>query len=107
MVVLFLFTTICCIDCEIFHTRSDGARINNYGKLGLSLHERQEILDTIFVPQSFQFKGLKKPHSRYSTPRTHIPQERWQEVASRKANGESLRQLSGIYGVSHEAIRQV
>lgn len=43
----------------------------------------------------------------HSTSYAHIPQERWVEVAQRHSNGESLRQLAKIYGVSHEAIRQV
>ncbi len=76
--------------------------------LSLSLHERQEILDPIlFVPQSFQLKGSKKPLSRYSKPRSHFSQEQWQEVVLRNTSGESLRQLAKIYGVSYEAIRQV
>ncbi len=44
---------------------------------------------------------------RYAKPRTHLPQDKWQEIAHRNASGESLRQLAEIYGVSYEAIRQV
>ncbi len=73
----------------------------------LSFHERQEILNPIFVPQSFHFKWSHKPLSRYSIPRNQIPPDKWQEIATRKAAGDSLRQLAGIYGVSYEAIRQV
>ncbi len=107
MVVLSIFTTICCIDCENLHNGSDGAHTDNYEILGLSLHERQEISDPIFMSKSFQFKRSKRPLTRYSTPRTQIPQDKWQEIATKNASGESLRQLAQVYGVSHEAIRQV
>jgi hypothetical protein len=40
-------------------------------------------------------------------PLTHIPEEQWEEVTQRHANGESLRLLAKSYGVSHEAVRQV
>lgn len=40
-------------------------------------------------------------------PLTQIPEEEWEEVARRNADGESLRLLAKRYGVSHEAIRQV
>lgn len=73
----------------------------------LRLHEYQEIINPLFVPKSFRFKESKTRHPRYNKPRTQIPQEKWQEVVSRKDAGESLRQLAGSYGVSYEAIRQV
>ncbi len=108
--VLSKFTSICCIDFEICNSGSDGVRTDNYEIMGfslLSLHERQEILDPIFAPQSFRFKGLNSPLSRYSTPSTHIPHDKWQEIAYRKVNGESLRQIALSYNVSYETIRQV
>lgn len=38
--------------------------------------------------------------------RRKLPPEKWQEVASR-ARSENLRSLANVYGVSHEAIRQL
>ena len=86
---------------------SDGAHTDNYENNGLNLHERQEIVDPVFVLASYWFKRSKKPLSRYSQPRAHLPQNKWQEVAHRNTSGESLRQLAKIYSVSYEAIRQV
>jgi Mor family transcriptional regulator len=40
-------------------------------------------------------------------PLTQIPREQWVEVVERNANGESLRHLAKVYGVSHEAVRQI
>ena len=40
-------------------------------------------------------------------PLTHIPESQWTEIAKRNADGESLRQLSKVYEVSYEAIRQI
>jgi hypothetical protein len=81
-----------------------------------NLHERQEITDFLFyvmhsnaTSQTLQ-SGSSSPNSIYpisAIPQTRIPQEMWIEVAKRNANGESLRQLAGVYGVSHEAIRQI
>ena len=66
----------------------------------LRLHERQEIVDPLPL--------TKAPHrSRYSMSLTQIPEEQWEEVALQHTNGESLRQLAKVYGVSHEAVRQV
>jgi hypothetical protein len=64
------------------------------------LYEQQEIVDPILLPPA----GSQR---RYSVPLTHIPQERWEEVAQRYACDESLRLLAKHYGVSHEAVRQI
>ena len=48
-----------------------------------------------------------KKQARYSVPRTRIPGDRWEEVVQRYTNGESLRLLAKLYGISHEAVRQV
>ncbi len=39
--------------------------------------------------------------------RAKLPPNRWPEVRERYTGGESLRSLATIYGVSHEAIRQI
>jgi hypothetical protein len=67
------------------------------------LHEQQEIHDPLISGSSHQ----DKPHSHNCKALTRIPQDRWAEVAQRHASGESLRQLSKEYGVSHEAVRQI
>jgi hypothetical protein len=80
---------------------SDGARIITYDFSDLKLHERQEILAPIVLPLNMNSQG------RYVVPRTQIPIDQWTEVARRHANGQSLRQLAKLYGVSYEAVRQV
>jgi hypothetical protein len=80
---------------------SDGGCTVTYDFSNLKLHEQQEIVDPILLPPS------KKPRSRYSVSLTQIPECQWEEVAHRKASGESLRQLATMYGVSHETIRQI
>ena|SRR5687768_11538404 len=67
----------------------------------LRLHEQQEIVDPILS------QAYKRSQGRYSMPLIQIPQELWEEIAIRKSNGESLRQLAKSYDVSHEAIRYV
>jgi hypothetical protein len=53
----------------------------------------QKIVDPLF-----HFVVAFQP--RYYVKPTPIPQDKWQEVASRKANGESLRSLAVAYTVS-------
>ena len=38
-------------------------------------------------------------------PPTLTPQERWEEVAARHVQRESVRALARVYGVSHETMR--
>ena len=80
---------------------SDGARTITYDFSSLKLYEHQEIIDPMIPP----------PHSKNqhqnTLPRTRIPADQWVEVAQLHANGQSLRQLAKLYGVSHEAVRQV
>jgi hypothetical protein len=80
---------------------SDGIRTVTYDFSGLKLHEQQEIVDPILS------QPCRKSQGRYSVPLTQIPEEEWEEVARRNANGESLRKLAVEHGVSHEAIRQI
>jgi hypothetical protein len=80
---------------------SDGDCTVTYDFSDLKLHEQQEIIDPIVLPPR------RKSQGRYAVPLTHIPQEKWEEVALRHTDGESLRRLAKIYGVSHEAIRQI
>jgi hypothetical protein len=80
---------------------SDGGRTFTYDFSDVKLHERQEIIDPILRPAHRTSQG------RYLMPLTQIPEEQWEGLARRNANGESLRQLARVYGVSHEAIRQI
>jgi hypothetical protein len=80
---------------------SDGARTVTYDFSDLKLYEQQEIINPL-VPLPHG-----KSQRRYTLPRTQIPTDQWAEVAQRHANCQSLRQLAKLYGVSHEAVRQV
>jgi len=79
---------------------SDGIRTVNNDLSGLKLHEQQEIIDPIVPPPHRKGQGW------YTVPRTQIPTDQWAEIAQQHANGQSLRQLAKLYGVSHEAVRQ-
>jgi hypothetical protein len=94
------FTSIYCIFCEICNNGSDGDSIITSDFFTVNLHEIQKIIDPLFL-------FVVASQTRYYVKPTQIPQDKWQEVASRKANGESLRTLAVAYGVSYETIRQV
>jgi hypothetical protein len=79
---------------------SDGDCIITSDFFMVNLYEVQKIVDPLFL-------FVLSSNTRYSAKPTQVPQEKWQEVAYRKANGESLRILALAYGVSYEAIRQV
>jgi hypothetical protein len=99
-VVLDVITTIYCIvGCEI-RNGSDGHCSNNYDFSSLNLHEKQEIVDLLFYEVSTS-------NTRFSVPRSSIPEDKWDEIVQRNANGESLRKLAVEYIVSYETIRQI
>jgi hypothetical protein len=79
---------------------SDGDSIITSDSFTVNLHEIQKIVDPLFL-------FVVASQTRYYVKPTKVPQNKWQEVAARKANGESLRSLAVAYGVSYEAIRQV
>jgi hypothetical protein len=80
---------------------SDGIRTVTYDFSALKLHEQQEIIDPTILPP------CRTRQAWYRVPSTQIPADQWAEVAQRHANGQSLRELAKLYGVSHEAVRQV
>ncbi len=84
MVALLVLANIYCIYWGEFHSRSDGDSIITSDFFTVNLHELQKIFDPLFL-----FIVASQP-SYYIKP-TQVPQEKWQEVVSRKANGESLR----------------
>jgi hypothetical protein len=77
---------------------------DRYSSESLKLYEQQEIYDPLLKNSEHQ---QYDPGRRYGTHLTRIPQDQSPDVAQRHASGESLRQLEKLYGVSHEAVRQV
>lgn len=71
------------------------------------LHEQQEIANPLLYALEAEGNAPTIALRRYHTPRTQLSQSRWVEIAQRYADGETLRQLAAVYGVSYEAVRQV
>jgi DNA-directed RNA polymerase sigma subunit (sigma70/sigma32) len=71
----------------------------------LKLYERQEIVDPLYYsPACAHSLNIT---SRFGSVPTRLPVEQWEIVTKRHLEGESLRQLAKVYGVSHEAVRQI
>jgi hypothetical protein len=84
----------------VIFSHAEATGIAPSGATCLKLHELQEIVDPFYHAQD-------PLESRCSLPATKVPREHWVELARRHAEGESLRQLAKVYGVSHEAIRHL
>lgn len=70
-----------------------------------NVYEHQEV-DPMLCDEG-QGSGSSAPPPHSAPLLTRIPKSEWDRVAHRYANGESLRQLAKVYGVSHEAVRQI
>ncbi len=97
----FIFTTICCIDCEKFHSGSDGVPSFTLDQNSSSSDKENWL---------YQKHKLLDPIPDYTTPfkkTTKLNLQQQQEIIIRRNTGASLRELAGDFGVSYETIRTV
>lgn len=72
----------------------------------LDIYAYQEILNPLRV-QIPQISAQNPVKNRLPAPAPLIPTDKWEEIAIRHSNSESLRQLANEYHVSYAAIRQI
>jgi hypothetical protein len=71
------------------------------------LHQQQEIDDPMLYGLETKFDAPTVTPRRFNIPWTRSQQAQSLEMTARHVSGESPRQLGKVFGVSHEAIRNI